>query len=120
MLGYPPWSATTRRQAQKTKAFCYDPYDKVAVEQWVASHTTDDLRVGFAAAAIKKLETPYTKFVPRAKTPSPNWKPELGTTLLASPAFTPQAQHHGAGGHHTGREPGRITPGASTRSEVAR
>nr|WP_295774935.1 sigma factor-like helix-turn-helix DNA-binding protein [Rhodoferax sp.] len=32
------------------QAFRYDPYDEAAVEQWLAGHSTDDLRVDLAAA----------------------------------------------------------------------
>ncbi len=32
------------------QAFRYDPYDEVAVEQWVARHSTDELRLDLASA----------------------------------------------------------------------
>ena len=32
------------------QAFRYDPYDEAAVEQWVARHSTDELRLDLAAA----------------------------------------------------------------------
>lgn len=41
-----------------------------------------------AAAAIKELEALYAKFVQCAKTPSPNWKPELGNVAVAGSGIT--------------------------------
>lgn len=42
--------------------FCYDPYDEAAVWQWVASHTTDNSRVG-SAAALQSLPPPYLEVI---------------------------------------------------------
>lgn len=44
------------------QAFHYDPYDEAAVEQWVARHSTDDLRLDLASA-LQSLPPPYLEVI---------------------------------------------------------
>lgn len=44
------------------QAFLYDPYDETAVEQWVSSHTVDELRVDLAAA-LQSLPPHYLQIM---------------------------------------------------------
>jgi RNA polymerase sigma factor (sigma-70 family) len=53
-----------KRQCRRLgrQAFQYDPYDEVAVEQWVARHSTDELRVDLAAA-LQSLPPQYQEVI---------------------------------------------------------
>ncbi len=44
------------------QAFRYDPYDEVAVEQWVARHSTDELRLDLASA-LQSLPPQYLEVI---------------------------------------------------------
>ncbi|MES2951307.1 MAG: sigma-70 family RNA polymerase sigma factor [Pseudomonadota bacterium] len=44
------------------QAFRYDPYDETAVEQWVARHSTDELRLDLASA-LQSLPPQYLEVI---------------------------------------------------------
>ncbi len=44
------------------QAFNYDPYDEAAVEQWVVSRSTDDLRMDLASA-LQSLPPQYLQMI---------------------------------------------------------